>query len=117
MVAAPFSMMRLPTAVEPVNEMRSTFGESVELLADEVVGRGDDVDDARRDVGVLGDEAAEQRRVERRVGCRLEDDRVAGGERLPELVDRDLERVVPRHDRADDADRLAPDPAARRADP
>ncbi len=29
MVAAPFSMMRLPTAVEPVNEIRSTFGESV----------------------------------------------------------------------------------------
>ena len=29
MVAAPFSMMRLPTAVEPVNEIKSTFGESV----------------------------------------------------------------------------------------
>ena len=29
MVAAPFSMMRLPTGVEPVNEIRSTFGESV----------------------------------------------------------------------------------------
>ena len=28
-MAAPFSMIRLPTAVEPVNEMRSTFGESV----------------------------------------------------------------------------------------
>ena len=28
-VAAPFSMMRFPTAVEPVNEMRSTLGESV----------------------------------------------------------------------------------------
>ena len=29
MVAAPFSMMRCPTAVEPVNEIMSTFGESV----------------------------------------------------------------------------------------
>ena len=28
-VAAPFSMIRLPTAVEPVKEIRSTFGESV----------------------------------------------------------------------------------------
>ena len=28
-VAAPFSMIRLPTAVEPVNEIRSTFGDSV----------------------------------------------------------------------------------------
>ena len=29
MVAAPFSMIRFPTAVEPVNEIRSTCGESV----------------------------------------------------------------------------------------
>ena len=28
-VGAPFSMMRLPTAVEPVNEIRSTLGDSV----------------------------------------------------------------------------------------
>ena len=28
-MAAPFSMMRRPTAVEPVKEMRSTSGESV----------------------------------------------------------------------------------------
>ena len=28
-VAAPFSMIRLPTTVEPVNEIMSTFGESV----------------------------------------------------------------------------------------
>ena len=28
-VAAPFSMIRLPTAVDPVNEMRSTLGDSV----------------------------------------------------------------------------------------
>ena len=29
MVAAPFSMIRLPTTVEPVNEIRSTLGDSV----------------------------------------------------------------------------------------
>ena len=28
-VSPPLDMMRLPTTVEPVNEMRSTFGESV----------------------------------------------------------------------------------------
>ncbi len=28
-VAAPFSMIRLPTAVEPVKEMRSTLGDRV----------------------------------------------------------------------------------------
>ena len=57
----------------------------------------------------LGDQAPEARRVEGRVGRRLQHDRVPGGERLGELVDRDLEREVPRHDRADDAHRLAPD--------
>ncbi len=41
-----------------------------------------------------------------RVGCRLEHDGVAGGQRLPELADGDLERVVPRDDGADHADRL-----------
>ena len=70
-----------------------------QLLADEVVGRRDHVEDPGGDVGLLGDEAAEVRRVPRRVGCRLEDHGVAGGERLPDLLDRHLEREVPRHDR------------------
>jgi hypothetical protein len=39
---------------------------------------------------------------------RLEHDSVAGAQRLAELVEGDLEREVPRHDRADDADRLTP---------
>ena len=55
------------------------------------------------------DQTPEAGRVEGRVGRRLQHDRVPGGERLRELVDADLEREVPRHDRADDADRLAPD--------
>ena len=29
MVAAPFSMIRLPTTVEPVKEIKSTLGDSV----------------------------------------------------------------------------------------
>ena len=45
-------------------------------------------------------------------GRGLEHHGVAGGQRLPELVDGDLEREVPRHDRADDADRLVPDLAS-----
>ena len=92
MVAPPFSMMRLPVAVEPVNEMRSTSGLMVELLADQVVGRRDHVEDTRRDVGLLGDEAAEAGGVPRRVRRGLEDDGVARGERLAELLRRHLER-------------------------
>ncbi len=37
MVAAPFSMMRLPTAVDPVKEMSVDERRERELLADEVV--------------------------------------------------------------------------------
>ena len=66
-VAPPFSTIRLPTAVDPVNEIRSTFGRQGELLADEVVRGGDHVEDAAREVGLLGHEAAEPRGVPRRV--------------------------------------------------
>ena len=52
---------------------------------------------------------------QRRRGRRLEDDRIPGGERRPDLPDRHPQRVVPRADLADDADRLAPDEARVRA--
>ena len=42
-------------------------------------------------------------------GRRLEHHGVAGPQRLAELVEGDLEREVPRHDRADHAHRLPPD--------
>ena len=88
-----------------------------QLLTDEVVGRRDHVEHAGGDVGLLGDEATEVGRVPRRVGRGLQDHRVAGGERLADLLDRHLEREVPRHDAADDARGLrAPRcvPSARR---
>ena len=44
-----------------------------------------------------------------RVRRRLQHDGVAGPQRLADLLDGDLEREVPRHDRADDADRFTPD--------
>ena len=69
-----------------------------------------------RDVGLLGDEPADARRVPRRVGRGLEDHGVAGGERLADLLDRDLEREVPRHDRADDARGLPHDRASPSVD-
>src|SRR4029453_13557815 len=78
-----------------------------ELLANQVVGGADDVDDAWWDVRALHDQATEARRVEGSVRGRLEHDRVAGGQRLGELVDRHLERVIPGNDRADDAPAFA----------
>ena len=57
-----------------------------------------------------GDLGEEQGRLGRRVG-RLEDDGVARGERRGDLPHRHHHRVVPRRHLADDADRLAADPA------
>ena len=110
MVAAPFSMIRRPTAVEPVNEIMSTFGDSV---SSSPIRWSDDVTmliTPGRDVGLLGDQAAEERRVPRRVRRRLHDHRVARRQGLADLVQRHLDGEVPRDDGADDADRLAPDP-------
>ena len=115
-VAAPFSMIPCPTAVEPVNEMRSTFGEIVGLFTDKMIGRRHDVDPSRGDVGVVGDQPAQTCCIEGRVRCRLKDDRVAGGERLAEFLNGDFEREVPWHDRADDPHRFAPH-VARGVDP
>ena len=107
-VAAPFSMIRLPTTVEPVNEIRSTFGDSV---SSSPTKWSDAVTTFTTPAGMsvlLGDQPAQAGRVERRVRRRLQHDGVAGCQRLAELLDRDLEREVPRHDRADHADGFPP---------
>ena len=54
-------------------------------------------------------ELDEAKQRQRRLLRRLEDLHVAGRERRPELPDRHHQRVVPRADAGDDADRLAPD--------
>ena len=53
------------------------------------------------------DALGEQRRDAGGRRCRLEDDRVAAGQRRPDVFDRDVHREVPRRDRHDDAARLA----------
>ena len=80
-----------------------------ELFADEVVRRRHHVHHTGGDIGLLGDESAEPRGVERSIGCGLEHHGVTGRQRLGELVDGDLEREIPRHDRTDHPDRFVPD--------
>ena len=58
-----------------------------------------------RDIGVLGDEAAELAGHPRGVRRRLEDDGAARGQRGADLGEVDLVRDVPGRDRGDDADR------------
>ena len=81
-----------------------------QLGADLGIGGREHVDDARRDLGRLGDELAERERRPRRVGRALEHHRAPGGERGRELRERELDRVVVRRDRADDAGGLLLDP-------
>ena len=87
-----------------------------QFLADKVIGRRNDVDHSRRNIGALGDEPAQSCCVERacparaseRPCCRLRAPGPASGG--------DLEREVPRHDGTDNADRFTPH-LARGVDP
>ena len=76
-----------------------------EAGADRFAVAGDDVEDAGGED--VGGELGEAQRGERRLLRRLEDHRVAGGQRRADLPDRHHQRVVPRRDRGDDAHRLA----------
>ena len=104
-------MIWRPTGVEPVNDTTSTSGC---VVSSAPTALSDDVSTfttPARDVGRLGDELAERERRPRRVGRALQHDRATGRERGRELRERELDRVVVRRDRADDAGRLLLDPA------
>ena len=66
---------------------------------------GNDVEHAVRQPRLLAEPAQEQRAKRRLLG-RLQHDRIARDQRRAELPRGDDERIVPRHDRADDAERL-----------
>ncbi len=76
-----------------------------EPLATLATGPGDDVEHALREAALDG-EPFELERAQRGQLGRLEDDRVARGERRPELPGGDRQREVPGHDQPDDAERL-----------
>ncbi len=99
--------MRLPVTVSPVIETIRTVGCADQRVADVRAGAGQDVDDAGRED--LGQDLGEGEGAQRRPGGRLQDDRVAGRQGRTELPGGHVERVVPRRDRGDDADRVAPD--------
>ena len=68
---------------------------------------GDDVERARGQARVRGELATRKQRQARVLG-RLDDARVARGERAADRAAEDLHRIVPRNDVAGDAVRLAP---------
>src|SRR3546814_3241920 len=77
-------------------------------LAGIIVLRGHDIDDAGRNVRLLGDQLADDRRHPRRVRGRLEDDDAARRERGPDLAETRTPRPVPRNDAGDDPHRFVP---------
>ena len=78
-----------------------------EGLTDAAAAAGDDVQHARRQTDFFGD-LAERERGERRLTRRFQDDGVAGRQCRRNLPHRQQQRKVPRDDRRDDAERLAP---------
>ena len=99
--------MALPVATSPVSDTMATPRVGDERGAGGLALAGDDVEHAgRQDVG--GD-LGEPQRGERRELRRLEHDGVAGRERGADLPRGHVQRVVPRRDRRDDAERVAPD--------
>ena len=95
--------MSRPTAVDPVKAILSMPGRADERRAGLAVA-GQDRDDPVGQLGLLADLGQQQRGERRRLG-RLEDRRVAAGQRGRELPRRHQQREVPGHDLADDAER------------
>ena len=112
MVSLAAAMILRPVAVDPVKVTTSTSGLVVSGDADRGVGGADHVDDAGRDVGVLGDHLAERQRGQRGVGGGLEHDRAAGGQRRTQLGHRQLVGIVVGDDRRDHAGGFLLHPAA-----
>ena len=77
--------------------------------ADALAGAADDVDDAGREIE-LERELRDLERRDRRALVRLDDDRVAGDQRRPDLAAHQRRRIVPGGQRDDDAVRDALDP-------
>ena len=99
-------MISLPVDVSPVNAILSMPGCSTIICPTVDPGPVIDVEHAGRKADLLRD-LGERQRGQRRLARRLDDDRVAARQRRRDLPRRQQQRKVPRHDRRDDADRLA----------
>ena len=104
-VSAAVRAMTLPVATSPVSDTIATSGWRDERVAGGLALAGHDVEHAGRED--VGGDLGEPQRAERRELRRLQHDGVARGERGAELPRRHVERVVPRRDRPDDAERVA----------
>ena len=112
-VAAPFSMIRLPTTVEPVKEITSTFGDSV---SSSPTKWSDAVTTLTTPAGISVVSAISRPiRVALNgvFGAGLRTTVLPVASAWAEFLDGHLEREVPRHDRADHTEWFAPHLASR----
>ena len=98
-----------PVATSPVSAHHRDLRVLDQRLADRRAAAADHVEHALRED--LGGELREQQRGERRLLARLQHHGVAGGQRRGGLPRGHHQRVVPRRDGADHAERVAPDHA------
>jgi ParB family chromosome partitioning protein len=96
----------LPTRVDPVKAIFVDTGMLDQRLPRFVAVAGHDIEHTVRQTRFQRQFGKSQRRQRSHFG-RLQDDRTAGGKRRRDLPCRHRQRIVPRHDLADDADRLA----------
>ncbi len=109
-VPAATSATRLPAAGRAGEADHVDAGVGGDRLADDGAGAGDQVEHTGGQADLV-DDLGEDERVERCHFARLEHHGAAGGERATDLADDLVQRVVPRRDRPDDADRLLDDEA------
>ena len=105
---AAFAKMSCPVRLSPVNEISGTSGCLTSASPASSPSPWTRLNTPAGRPGLLEDPGPQGRR-QRRELRRLEDDRVAGGQRGSELPRLEHERRVPRRDEPGDADRLAVD--------
>ena len=114
-VGAPAARIARPVAVDPVNVIMSTRGSADSAAPTSLALDTTTLNTPGGDVGLLGDDAAVLTARPRGELSGLEHDGVARHQRGHGLGDVEVERHVPRRDRADHADGLVVDLAPRRA--
>ena len=101
-----YCSMSLPTSVEPVNVILATSGCSASALPGHLADAVHHVEHAGR-AARFDEQFGEPQAAHRRLLGGLQHHGVAGGERGRDLPRGHQQRVVPRRDGADDAERLA----------
>ena len=108
LIVADGGLQHLPAGIDAAGQRHhGDLGVTDQRVAGRRAAAGDDIHHAFGED--VGDDLGELQRRQRRLLGRLDDDGVAAGESRRELPGGHHQRIVPRRDRADHADRIAAD--------